>query len=303
MVITMGIFSGGYMKPGKGVDKNEPKKKGFFLFFDILIHKFSKLIGANSLLALLSLIWLVILYFFGGIVIANTNIVQNASEQLIAAGADPADVQGTVMIMAQLIFTVSVFTLWGSGPASAAYAYVNRCFTRGEPVWVASDGWDKLKENFLQGMIVVVIDAVILVFGLNAIYFYHTLYRSTGSLLWMTLTYVAVLVMFLYTMIHPYLYQIMVTFKCKTGALYKHAALIMIAKLPVNFFITAAQMAVIYLLFAFTNPIFATLALLILGPCLTRYPSEFYAARVIERLILKDMEKKQPEVEYIEENE
>ena len=29
----MGIFGGGYDKPGKGVDKNEPKKKGFFLFF------------------------------------------------------------------------------------------------------------------------------------------------------------------------------------------------------------------------------------------------------------------------------
>ena len=33
---NMGIFGGGYDKPGKGVDKNEPKKKGFFLFFDIL---------------------------------------------------------------------------------------------------------------------------------------------------------------------------------------------------------------------------------------------------------------------------
>ena len=28
----MGIFGGSYDKPGKGVDKNEPKKKGFFLF-------------------------------------------------------------------------------------------------------------------------------------------------------------------------------------------------------------------------------------------------------------------------------
>lgn len=33
--------AGGYDKPGKGVDKNEPKKKGFFLFFDIVIRKFT----------------------------------------------------------------------------------------------------------------------------------------------------------------------------------------------------------------------------------------------------------------------
>ncbi len=32
----MGIFGGGYDKPGKGVDKNEPKKKGFFSCFLIL---------------------------------------------------------------------------------------------------------------------------------------------------------------------------------------------------------------------------------------------------------------------------
>ena len=45
----MGIFGGGYDKPGKGVDKNEPKKKGFFLFFDIVIRKFTKFLGANCL--------------------------------------------------------------------------------------------------------------------------------------------------------------------------------------------------------------------------------------------------------------
>ena len=37
----MGIFGGGYDKPGKGADKNEPQKKGFFLFFDIVIGKFT----------------------------------------------------------------------------------------------------------------------------------------------------------------------------------------------------------------------------------------------------------------------
>lgn len=28
----MGIFGGGYDKPGKGVDKNEPKRKAFSYF-------------------------------------------------------------------------------------------------------------------------------------------------------------------------------------------------------------------------------------------------------------------------------
>ena len=57
-----------------------------------------------------------------------------------------------------------------------------------------SDGADKFKENFKQGMVVVLIDAVLLVFGLNAILFYHSLYVSTGSMLWMMLLYVMILV-------------------------------------------------------------------------------------------------------------
>ena len=58
----MGIFGGGYDKPGKGVYKNEPKKKGFFLFFDIVIRKFTKFLGANCLYAITSIIWIAILY-------------------------------------------------------------------------------------------------------------------------------------------------------------------------------------------------------------------------------------------------
>ena len=45
----MGLFGGNYMKEGPGVDKNAPKKKGFFLFWDIIIRKFTKMLGVNIL--------------------------------------------------------------------------------------------------------------------------------------------------------------------------------------------------------------------------------------------------------------
>ena len=179
----MGIFGGGYDKPGKGVDKNEPKKKVFFLFFDIVIRKFTKFLGANCLYAITSIIWIAILYIFGGIVLSSTHIVQNVSDTIISLGTESSaeNVQGSIMILIQLAFSIGVFTFWGSGPATAAYSYITRCFTRGEHTWVLSDGADKFKENFKQGMVVVLIDAVLLVFGLNAILFYHSLYVSTGQ--------------------------------------------------------------------------------------------------------------------------
>ena len=48
-----GLFD--YSKPGPGVKKNGPKKKGFVVFFEIYFRKFWKLILANLLFVLVSL--------------------------------------------------------------------------------------------------------------------------------------------------------------------------------------------------------------------------------------------------------
>lgn len=299
----MGIFSGSYNKPGKGVDKNEPKKKGFFLFFDIIIHKFTKFLGANCLYSLVSLVWIIMLFFFAGLIFQDAQFVRDTASQMSADGnVSYEQAYGVVIVLLQSLFAVGIFTLWGSGPASAAYAYINRCFTRGTHAWIVSDGWDKLKENFKQGMFVVILDAVILVFGLNAAHFYYAFYVSTGSLVWMTLTYITALALIIYTMMHPYIYQIMITFECKIGAVYKNALLITIAKLPGNVFVTFICAAVTFLLINL-HPIIGALIIFVFGLCLTRYPAEFYAARVIERSILKDMKEKEPQIEYIEEDE
>ena len=301
----MGIFGGGYMKPGKGVSKNEPKKKGFFLFFDVIIHKFTKFLGANTMLTLTSLIWIFILYLFGGILFTGTGIAQSVATSLAESSPD-IDLQTTysyTLATLQFMFAMTVFSLWGSGPASASYAYINRCYTRGEHAWVMSDGLDKFKETFKKGAVVIIVDAIILVMGTNAVYFYWSLYGETGSTLWMLLSYITALILVLYTMMHPYIYQIMVTFECSIGSMYKNALLITLAKLPCNFFILLAECAVIGILFLVMHPVVAMIVIAVIGLVLTRYPGEFYAARVIDRTILKDLKSKKPQIEYIEEDE
>lgn len=301
----MGIFGGGYMKEGKGVDKNEPKKKGFFLFIDVLMHKISKIIGTNCLYALTSIIWIVILYMFFGILIGNTGIVASIAKTISETDASISteEMQGSIILLLQLVCTMGIFSMWGSGPASAAYAYIHRCFTRGEHAWVLSDGKDKFKENFKQGMLVVLFDAIVLIFAINAGYFYYTLYIGTANFIWLALSYIIVLIFLIYTMMHPYIYQIMVTFECSIWSIYKNALIITIAKLPVNFLLLVISGVVIYAMFTFVNPLAASLIILIAGLCLTSFPSHFYAARVIERTILKDIKEKQPKIEYIGEDE
>lgn len=303
----MGLFNG-YLKEGPGVDKNEPKKRGVFLFTDIVIHKFSKLMGADCLLFVTSLLWIAALYFFSALFLSNTGIADRIANAITSADntVDLAQAKASIMVMLQLMTAMGVFTLWGSGPSSAAYAYVNRCFTRGEPVWVASDGKDKFVENFKQGMIVVIIDAAILVFGVNAILFYHSFYAATHSFIWMLMTYLMILAFVIYTLMHPFIYQIMVTFECSIGAIYKNALLMSLAKLPGSVLTTAISTAVILILFNIMNPVVAALFLGVFGLMVTRYVTDFYAARVIEKTVLRNMKTKkapEPVIEYLDDEE
>ena len=70
------------------------------------------------------------IYFRGGIVLSSTHIVQNVSDTIISLGTESSaeNVQGSIMILIQLAFSIGVFTFWGSGPATAAYSYITRCF-------------------------------------------------------------------------------------------------------------------------------------------------------------------------------
>lgn len=302
----MGLFNS-YLKPGKGVDKNEPKKRGVFLYVDILVQKFSKLIGANCLLFITSILWIAVLYLFAAVLIANTDVVERITNVIVAAGnVDAAQTQGSVTVLLQIYAAMGIFVLWGSGPSSAAYSYVNRSFTRGEPVWVWSDGKDKFKENLKQSFIVIVIDTIILLFGVNAMMFYYDFYTASHSVIWMILSYIMVLVFVIYTFMHPYIYQIMVTFDCSLKDIYKNALLLSLAKLPGSVFCTALNIAVITLLFTYLNPVVAALFLGVFGLCITRYVSEFYAARVIDKTILRNMKSKTyaaPKIEYTDEDD
>ena len=302
----MGIFGfgGGYDKPGKGVDKDAPKKKGFFLYWDIVFRKFVKFIQANLFYFISSILYFVLLYLLSVLLIQPQSFM-GIGEQFQLEGSSVNETAGAIAFGFRAMFIVAVTMLWGTGPASASFAYINRCFTRGEHAWIMSDGMDKMKENFKQGMIAVIIDFVLLLLGINALMFYYSIYVSTGSVMWMALCYIAALLLLIYTMMHPYLYQIMVTFKCGIGALYKNAILLTLGKLPMNLLLTLVSGGIIFALFTAINPVIALLFSIVLGPCIMRYPMEFYAARVIEKSILRDMQKKTPapQIEYLDEED
>ena len=291
----MGIFSFNYMKEGPGVDKNAKKKKGFFLYIDIVFRKFFKIMKANFLYLLVSLPYLAIVFAFLTSIIMNGLGINTTME---AAGDYSAEeLSGIAEVLMRTVITVFIFNFLGSGPASASYAYVSRCFTRGEHTWIGSDGWDKFKENFKQAMLLLILDVVLIFFITNAINFYKVLgNEASGGMetIFRLARYFTIAIAFIYTVIHYYAYQIMVTYVCTFRNLIKNSAIIALAKLPMTVLLTLITGAVYYLAVSYiatVNPFLFVIVYGVLGLTFMRFPIEFYAARVIEKNIRAENKK------------
>lgn len=294
----MGLFNN-YMKPGKGVSKDEPEKKGFFLYWDILFHKFSKILGANCMYMLTSLLWIAVLMF-----IYMQFIIPIMPERISGflqglEGVENVEAVTQAMVLSMYtMFAVMTFTMLGSGPVSASYAYIMRNFTNREHAWILSDGWDKFKENFKQAIFVVIVDAVILIVGVIALKFYY--YKFTeGGVFFGIPCYIMVVALIVFMWMHFYIYQIMVTFSCTIKQLYKNALIFALGKLPMNIVLTvicAAVSAAPYLLIA--NPFVSIIISGTIGLCFSRFVVEFYAARCMKKAILAGEKKNTVHVEY-----
>lgn len=310
----MGLFGGGYYKPGKGVDKNAPKKKGFFLYIDLVSRKLTKFIQAGTLFSIFSLPVIILIYFLSVYVFIQpiSSIQMVVLENMKANGIPEAEYAaqlGTITFSICSMAAIFFVTMWGSGPLSAALSYIFRCFTREEHTWIWSDGKDKVKENLKQGFLLLLIDIFIFIFTPIAITFYYNLGHSDSSLnlLCTFITYVLIVSLLVYTMMHPYMYQIMITFNCSFKNMFKNALLLSIVKLPINFILTVLSLLIIVLPAAFFGAIGSLLlsvCALTFGYMLLRYPMEFYAARTINKLLENNKvmkEKNTPKIVYDEE--
>ena len=83
----MGLFNS-YLKEGPGVDVNAPKKKGIFLFFEVLGRKFFKLMKANGLYFLTSIpffviVMLILAPILRGIFVSAETVGDNPMSQIL----------------------------------------------------------------------------------------------------------------------------------------------------------------------------------------------------------------------------
>lgn len=273
-----GIFNR-FDVPGPGVSKDEPKKKGAALYFQLFFRHFWDFIKENLMYAICSIPLFLILYFLITFLYSDMQIYANENDMVISFEAF------------KIFIVISYMLVCGSGPASASMAYMMRCVTREEHCFLFSDFTEKFKENFVQSFAFSVIDifAVAIVLP-TAIKFYYNWYTSTQNILWGILTVVMLISLVLYLFMHIYFYQFIITYELKFRYALKNSLIMAIANFPMNIVIVLIPLGITYFVMSYINPYFILFLAIILWMSFFRYPIEFYATRVINKLLAKSKE-------------
>lgn len=277
----MGLFGRGTKVPEKGVEKEKRQKHRFFIFFDVVFRKFMKFMQLNLMFLVFSLPYLLLLYWLSPINVTSLSGVSMSGIGEFVQSLPYEDAVAFELVL-RLLFALGVVILWGAGPASAGCAYVMRNFSREEHAWVFSDFWDNVKSNFKQSITVLLIDIVILYLSLVAFNFYSHQYALSPNSMFLVAQGLLAFLLILYTFMHYYIYQIMVTYKVKLSVLYKNALLFAVAKFPQNIFFTVLSGGILLGLFVLLN-VFAALAFVIVFTALCKFIIEFYTAEVIRK--------------------
>ncbi len=261
-------------KPGRGVYKDAPEKRGVFLFLDIYGRKFWR-VGTLSLFYTLFALPAFVIYF----------LLTTAWQNMFSPISDPAFI--THMGIYLTLFFICFI---GVGPASAGQAYVLRNFSRQEHAWVWEEFWTKTRENFRQAIVLFVLDILIIAILPSA----AVLYLAHGNLLPLPplvsqiCGFFALVLLVIYIMMHFFLYPLMVTMDMKLGMLLKTAFQLTMAHLPGCVFTLLLSLATCgaFLALYYVNIGFILL-FMALGFSTVTFSYVFYATRVMDNELAK----------------
>lgn len=293
----MGLFGGNYSKPGPGVYKNAPEKKGLNLFYEIFFRKFWKLIQLNLMYIVTLLPTFAVVFLLSGMIsnrlTVNTDALAALSDTSFTQ-AQAAQISITMDLMTRFFISVFFTVFWGGGPATAGFVYILRSFIWEDSVFLASDYFRHIKSNFKQAIAVWIIDIAVF----TAMCYAYFFYGSQANIMYF-LKYVILVLAFFYTMLHLFLYHLLVTYKLTIPKLYKNSALFALSSLPWCV-LTIAITAFLILIFPaigftsqneqiavfFTTAVFIIIFALLFAVC--GFIIEFNTCRQVRKYIKED---------------
>lgn len=206
----MGLFNN-YNKPGPGVSKNEKKKKGLILFFELLTRKFGAYITLNITYLFTLIPGIIAVWFSLMFCLSDLIETQEGAAALVS-------IVSMISILIGILFSLS--------PCSSGYFYVLRNFTREDNAWEFADFWGKFKANAGKSVIAFVIDTVLVCLSFFAIRIYIIAAALLGTPALLLLgAFLLILLLFMLSI--PYKWMMIVTFNMKLFTIYKNSFLLL----------------------------------------------------------------------------
>lgn len=269
----MGLFFN-YNKVGPGVEKDEPRRKGVALYFELLWRSIGKLCLANILYFAISLpifaVYFLLATHFLGIVM-------------------PEEIGTIAFVQSAFLISLVVVILWGTGPVSAGFTYILRNTAREEHFFTCSDFFEKSKESFKRGLGFLAIDVFMFMCSVTSIITYYNMAEKSGGI-YTVLFVVSCLSLFIYTIMHFYLYEIEITFRNSFVQVYKNSIIMALATLPMCVLLTAIVYFATIILLGFLNPLIVLFVSALVWISIMRFAIDFYVARTIKKKILPKYE-------------
>lgn len=241
-----GMFN--QQKDGPGIDKDAPPKPRIIIFFRVVGRKFWNLISVNLLnfvfnIPAIPAVWVAMMFAF------------------------PAEISEDALFDILFRFAIGTFLLCVPvvtvGPSQAGMTYILRNYSREEHAFIWMDFKDAAKANFKQSLIISAIDFAVLIVLCIAINFY--LRYPDGGIIMTIIAGFVITAFIIFTMMHIYIYPMLVTFKLKLKDIYKNALIFAVIKFIPNLGILAACFVLSTAIFFLNTLTGFILLILILG--------------------------------------
>ena len=255
----MGLFNG-YIKPGKGVKKNDVSEKfGFKRFFETFGDKFWRIVTLNLLFFLVNCPLFGLFAYLAGVggtpYQSPVNVMFQPLRGVMLHGENPAlnALYGVVGIQVPgsypsgwtyLLLGIGLLTLLTFGISTAAMTYVQRNFIRREPVDLAEDFFGCIKRNFKQSMVLGLVDVLFLFVVAYDLVSYMYSNQNFGMLI---LLYLTGFLSIIYLLMRPYMYLMCVTFDLKIKKIIKNSWILAISGIKRNVFCSFLALLVLIL--------------------------------------------------------
>lgn len=273
----MGLFNG-YLKEGKGVEKDAPKPIRPIYFFELFFRKISKMIQLNLLFIFTTLPFWAILYFLGSYFVSN-------------AGGDTEAFSNALSVMAQVTvhpLSIIVLLLLGFllGPSTAGATYILMNYANEMPVFLCSDYFEAFKKNFKQASLLMMLNIAV---GLSTFITWFVplipAYAKNPQIATLKLFQIPSLAVFLVLVFANFFaYSIMVKFEMKLIDIIKNSFIFALGRLPQSILIFALVLGICFL--AFTNFLVGMLVLVLLLYALCGFLVVFSVYPTIEKYML-----------------